>query len=116
MLTKRLHEERCGKVANDGLHQTKKDLNTLNQTGHLLSCGGAYISQSSSRGNASKVEYNFLSLPIRESSPVVLKNLQIQEYQESEDLSAQESNEKKEGLKIKSFKYRRKKLGPEQLH
>ncbi len=113
MTIRRYHEEQCGKIAKDGLHQTKKDLNTLNQSGHLLSCGGAYISQSSLQNNPAKSEYSFLSLPKRIASPIVLKNYQIEESQE---LLEGENSEEKEELKAKTFKYRRKKLNPDQLH
>lgn len=113
MTIRRYHEEQCGKIAKDGLHQTKKDLNTLNQSGHLLSCGGAYISQNSLQTNPVKSEYSFLSLPKRTASPVVLKNHQIEE---SEEPLETENGEEKEESNPKTFKYRRKKLNPDQLH
>ncbi len=113
MAIRRYSEEQCGKIAQDGLHQTKKDLNTLNQSGHLLSCGGAYVSQGSIRAHPAKSEYSFLSLPKRVASPVVLKNHQIQESEENLET---EHSEEKEESNVKTFKYRRKKLNPDQLH
>lgn len=111
MFSKRFNEERCGKIATDGLHQTKKELNTLDRSGYLLSCGGAYISPS--EGNIVKTEYSFLSLPSRGAPPVLLKNLRIEESLEGgESMNPNEQEESKEN----SFKYRRKKINPEQLH
>lgn len=113
MTIRRYNEEQCGKIAKDGLHQTKKDLNTLNQSGHLLSCGGAYISQSSLQGNPVKNSYSFLSLPKRTAPPVVLKNNQIQE---SEENLGEENSEQNEESSEKTFQYRRKKLNPDEVH
>lgn len=113
MSIRRYSEGQCGKIAQDGLHQTKKDLNNLNQSGHLLSCGGAYISQCSFQKNSAKNEYSFLSLPKRTASPVVLKNHQIEENEGQLEV---ESSEEKEESNAKKFKYKRRKLNPDQLH
>jgi hypothetical protein len=95
-MMRRFNEEQCGKVVNDGLHQTKKDLNALNQSGHLLSCGGAYVSQGSFP-NFQKIEVQFLSLPKKNTSPLVLKNLQVQES--IHPLELENLKEKEEELK-----------------
>ena len=109
-MMKRFNEEQCGKIVNDGLHQTKKDLNVLNQSGYLLSCGGAYVSQGLFP-NFQKIEVQFLSLPKKNTSPLVLKNLQVQE-----SIHPLELENLKEKEEEKAPRYQRKKINPDQLH
>ena len=110
MISKRLNEEQCGKIVSDGLGQTKKDLNALDRSGHLLSCGGAYVSQSYPPF-FEKTEYRFLSVPRRNSPPLVLKNLQVQE-----SIHPLELENPKEKEEEKPPRYQRKRINPNEIH
>ncbi len=71
------YEDRCGRVAFERALEVNDEINFLDRSGHLLSCGGVYVSRSPSM-LPTQNHYEFLVLASRNKSVLTLKNNEIQ--------------------------------------
>ncbi len=75
------YEDRCGRVAFERVLEVNDEMSFLEQSGHLLSCGGVYVSRSAAM-LPTQNHYDFLVLPSRKKSVLTLKNHAIMENPE----------------------------------
>lgn len=71
------YEDRCGRVAFERVLEVNEEMNFLDKSGHLLSCGGVYVSRAPAL-LPTQNHYDFLVLPARNKSVLTLKNNQVQ--------------------------------------
>lgn len=76
------YEDRCGRVAFERVLEVNDEMNFLDKSGHLLSCGGVYVSRSTDLLPCQN-HYDFLVLPSRKKTVLTLKNHEIQENAEN---------------------------------
>lgn len=97
------YQDRCGRVAFERVLEVNEEMNFLDKSGHLLSCGGVYVSRASSLLPAQN-HYEFLVLPSRKQSVLTLKNHEIQVPAETLQASAgEEIPEQREPKGIKKM-------------
>ncbi len=72
----KFYEDRCGKVAFERNLEINEEVNFLDKSGHLLSCGGVYVSRRPTL-LPSQNHYDFLTLPSKNKALLTLKNLEI---------------------------------------
>ncbi len=71
------YEDRCGRVAFERVLEVNDEMNFLDQSGHILSCGGVYVSRSSAL-LPTQNHYEFLNLASQNKPVLTLKNNEIQ--------------------------------------
>lgn len=73
---KKYQEENCGRVDLQNLMQTQEIVDNTCNSGHLLSCGGIYISREELDPPV-MTRYDYVSLQNRSKSVMVLRNMKI---------------------------------------
>ena len=75
------YEDRCGKVAFERVLEVNDEISFLDKSGHLLSCGGVYVSRAPAL-ISSQNNYEFLTLANRNTPVLTLKNNEVQSNSE----------------------------------
>ncbi len=78
------YEDRCGRVAFERVLEVNEEMNFLDKSGHMLSCGGVYVSRASAP-LPTENHYDFLVLPRRNKSVLTLKNNVLHPHVEEEN-------------------------------
>lgn len=70
------YEERCGRVAFERVVEMNDEINFLDKSGHLLSCGGVYVSRAPQL-IPSNNKYDYLVLPNPQKQLLTLRNYEV---------------------------------------
>jgi len=81
---RKYREENCGRVDVQNLLQTKEVVDNTCNSGHLLSCGGIYISREEPEPSL-LTRYDYIALQNRSKSIMVLKNLKNSRITQGEE-------------------------------
>lgn len=73
---KKYLEEKCGRVVFERVVDNQEEIQLLENSGHLLSCGGIYISRINPEP-PHPTRYDVLNLPDPHRAPLILKDLEI---------------------------------------